>query len=320
MIAKRPTLETSVDAFIRRGREGIFEARLWPTRRLAEARGIRNALGESDGTTGQFGVGQQFIAGIEEALASTPLRSVCNVLRLERGPDIAIPKVDETDVLGYIADENTATTEQDVTIGLSAVNPINFCSGLVRVASELAQDSPTFASDLGRILGARVGRTANSFFCAGGGGREPTGLITQVAAGVTAASATAVTIDELLAAIAVIPETHLNSPSCKWMMSSSVWLACRRLKNGAGNYLWKESGCGDWGVVLNDHLPSIAANQKAIFFGNWAAVRIIDIGDVRLRIGDERYAVGDQILYAAYLRSDISVGDPSAITCIQQAS
>ncbi len=81
-------------------------------------------------------------------------------------------------------------------------------------------------------------RIANSKLTTGYGSSDVEGIVTNSAAGVTAASATAVTADE------IIDLVHSVDLACRvrnaaFMMNDNTLASVRKLKDGDGNYLWQ---------------------------------------------------------------------------------
>jgi len=85
-----------------------------------------------------------------------------------------------------------------------------------------------------------MARIANSKLTTGSGSSDVEGIVTNSAAGVTAATATAVTADE------IIDLVHSVDLACRvgnaaFMTNASNLATVRKLKDGDGNYLWQMS-------------------------------------------------------------------------------
>jgi HK97 family phage major capsid protein len=111
-----------------------------------------------------------------------------------------------------------------------------------------------------------MGRIANAKLTTGSGSSDVEGIVTNSAAGVTAASATAVTADEIIDLVHSVDPEYRQSPNAAIMMNDSTLTAIRKLKDGNGNYLWQ---MGDfqigtpqnilgYPVVVNQDMDSIA--------------------------------------------------------------
>src|SRR5689334_1973561 len=85
----------------------------------------------------------------------------------------------------------------------------------------------------------RFGRITNTHFTTGDGVSKPSGVMTEATLGVTAASATEFTADE------VIDLEHSVDPayrrSARWMMNDDSLKILKKLKDTAGRNLWMAS-------------------------------------------------------------------------------
>ena len=83
-----------------------------------------------------------------------------------------------------------------------------------------------------------MARIANSKLTTGSGSSDVEGIVTNSAAGVTAASATAVTADAIIDLVhSVDPAYRIGNAAS--MMNDSTLAAVRKLKEGDRNYLWQ---------------------------------------------------------------------------------
>ena len=85
-----------------------------------------------------------------------------------------------------------------------------------------------------------MARIANSKLTTGSGSSDVEGIVTNSAASVTAASATAVTADEIIDLIHSVDSAYCVG-NVTFMMNDSTLAAVRKLKDGDGNYLWQMS-------------------------------------------------------------------------------
>jgi len=96
------------------------------------------------------------------------------------------------------------------------------------------------------------------------------------------------------------------------MLHDSVLLHLRMLKDGEGRYLWQtdmRSGAPDslygYPMTINqDMASSVAASAKTLLFGQLNRYKIRQVGSMRFRRLDERYADYDQVGFIAFLRQD----------------
>ena len=154
------------------------------------------------------------------------------------------------------------------------------------------------------------------YFVTGTGSSEPQGVVTGSSLGVTAASATAVTFDEIIDLINSVDPAYQASASFGLAMNNSTKAAIRKLKDSNGQYLWQagltandpDTILGKPVVVLQE-MADIATGEKTIIAGDMSKFVIRDAGPVRLARMDERYRDYDQTGFVAFARVDSIVID-----------
>ena len=178
---------------------------------------------------------------------------------------------------------------------------------------------------MGRLLAERMGRIANAKLTTGSGSSDVEGIVTNSAAGVTAASATAVTADEIIDLVHSVDPAYRQSPNAAIMMNDSTLKAIRKLKDGNGNYLWQ---MGDfqigtpqnilgYPVVVNQDMDSIATGKKTILFGDMSRFYVRKVGQPSIYVARERFAPDFGIL--GYIRLDGCLSDTAAVKHLVQA-
>lgn len=87
-------------------------------------------------------------------------------------------------------------------------------------------------------------------------------------------AAAGVTADAIIKLVYTLRKVHRNG--AKFMMNNNSLFAVRILKDSEGNYLWRPglelgqpSSLAGYGVAENEQMPDIAADAKAIAFGNF---------------------------------------------------
>ncbi|EPQ2980578.1 phage major capsid protein [Citrobacter freundii] len=87
-------------------------------------------------------------------------------------------------------------------------------------------------------------------------------------------AAAGVTADVIIKLVYTLRKVHRNG--AKFMMNNNSLFAIRILKDSEGNYLWRPglelgqpSSLAGYGVAENEQMPDIAADAKAIAFGNF---------------------------------------------------
>ena len=269
------------------------------------------AQGVGTDSAGGYLVPEQLRAEVERALlAFGGVRPVATVIRTAGGGDLDIPTVNDTSNKGVILAENTQVTEQDVTFGQVTLSAYKYSSKMVRVSVELLQDSAVNVESLiGSLLGERIARILNEHFTTGSGSGQPEGIVTGATVGVTAASTSAITYDELVDLVHSVDVAYRQG--AKWMMHDQTVATLRKLTDNNGLPIWQPSMTeGEpqrllgYPVVINNDMAQIAASAKVILFGQFRKYWIRDVRRITLLRLNERYADYHQVAFLAFSRHD----------------
>ena len=124
----------------------------------------------------------------------------------------------------------------------------------------------------------RIGAKEEESFFTGDGTGKPLGILAATGGaetGITAASATAITADELIDLFYSLKAPYRRN--AVWVLNDSTIKAIRKLKDNQGQYLWQPSltaGAPDLllgkPVRTSAYMPAIAADAKTIAFGDSA--------------------------------------------------
>ena len=198
---------------------------------------------------------------------------------------------------------------------------------LIKVSNELLNDSAfNLEAYISKEFGRRIGTKEEEAFFTGNGTGKPTGIFNSTGGaqvGVTAASATAITADEIIDLF-----YSLKAPYRKkavWVLNDSTVKAIRKLKDKNDNYLWQPAltaGTPDTilgrPVYTSSYVPAIAAGAKTIAFGDFSYYWIADRQGRIFKKLNELYAATDQTGFVATQRVDGKLVLPEAIKVLQQ--
>ena len=249
---------------------------------------------------------------------------LCTEINTSSGNPMKIPTVNDTTVTAGAHTEGTALTDdggKDVTFGQKSLDAYAFDTEFVKWSWELDMDS-IFSMEqlLGSLLGERLGRIANAQLTTGTGSSAPNGIVTASALGKTAASATAVTADEILDFVHSVDPAYRASPKARVMFNDSTLLALRKLKDGQSNYLITEAPDGSGrlrvGAVsvpysINQGMDSLAAAKKVMTYGDFSKYYVRKVGDPVIGVLKERFWPDMGI--AGLIRFDGELGDTAAV-------
>ena len=248
---------------------------------------------------------------------------VCTVIDTASGNSIKIPTVDDTATTAVAHTEGAALTDtgaKDVSLGQKSLDSYVFDTQFVRWSMELQSDS-MFSVELllAQLLGERLGRIANAQLTTGTGTSAPNGIVTASSLGKAAASATAITADEIIDLLHSVDPAYRASPKVRFMFNDSVLAAVRKLKDGQGNYLWQMGDVtrGEPGRLLgyryevNQAMDSLATAKKVMLFGDMGKYFVRRVGPPAIGVLRERF--WPDLGIAGLIRFDGEHGDAAAV-------
>ena len=225
-----------------------------------------------------------------------------------------------------LIDEEGAYTESDDSFAQVSIGAYKLGT-MIKVSEELLNDSVfDLESYIAREFARRIGTKEEEAFFTGDGTGKPLGILAAsggAETGVTAASATAVTADELMDLF-----YSLKSPYRKnavWILNDSTIKAIRKLKDNNGQYLWQPSlvaGTPDTilgrPVKTSAYMPAIAAGAKTIAFGDFSYYWIADRQGRSFKRLNELYAANGQVGFLGSQRVDGKMILPEAVKVLVQ--
>ncbi|WP_409226866.1 phage major capsid protein [Gudongella sp. SC589] len=306
-----------------------YQKAFWNAMRTRSGEGldpvIKNALQIGTDTEGGYLVPDEFERTLIEALDEENIfRKLANVISTSSG-DRKIPVVASKGTASWI-DEEGAIPESDDSFGQVSIGAYKLGT-MIKVSEELLNDSVfNLENYIAREFARRIGNKEEDAFFTGDGSGKPTGILAATGGaqiGVTAASATAITIDEILDLFYSLKSPYRNKSV--FVMNDATIKAIRKLKDGQGQYIWQPSlQAGTPDTILNrpvytsSYVPTIAASAKSIIFGDFGYYWVADRqGRVFKRL-NELYAATGQVGFVATQRVDGKLILPEAIKVLQQ--
>lgn len=247
------------------------------------------------------------------------------------GNAMPFPTVDDTASTAGTHTEGATMTDdggKDVTFGEKTLEAYEFDTEWLRVSKALSDDS-IFAMEslIGGLLGERLGRLANTQLTTGSGSSAPNGIVTASSLGETAASATAITFDEIIELEHSVDPAYRNGPNVRYMMHDGILKEVRKLKDGDGNYLW-QMGNVQAGIPstingrpysINQAMQAtIATATRTMVFGDFSKYYVRKVGQPLIgALQDKDFWPGFGV--AGYIRFDGELADTAAIKHLIQA-
>lgn len=287
---------------------------------------LHNVLSTSPDVDGGYLVPEEFenqiVTGLEE---TNVIRSIAKVITTSAERKIPIAA---THSIAQWTLENAAYTESNPTFDQKTVDSFKL-TDLVKVSVELLQDSyfdleAYIVQEFARAFGA----AEEEAFCIGTGTGQPTGIFNATNGGhvgVTAGSATAITLDNLLDLIYALKAPYRKN--AKFLMKDTTVSAIRKLKDNNGAYLWQPSVQADqpdkllgYALYTSPYVPEPAAGALPIAFGDFHNYWIADRTGRTVQKLIELYAGNGQVGFIATERVDGKVILPEGIQLMKMGS
>jgi HK97 family phage major capsid protein len=302
-----------------------YQKAFWNVMRNKNSFEIRNALEVGTDSEGGYLVPDEFekmlIQGLQE---QNIFRQIARVIQTASG-DRKIPVVSTHGTAVWI-DEEGAYTESDEAFGQVTLSAYKLGT-LMKVTEELLNDSVfNLETYIAGEFARRIGAAEEESFLTGNGSGKPTGIFAAsggATVGVTAASATAITIDEVMDLFYSLKAPYRRN--AVFVMNDATVKLMRKLKDGNGQYLWQPSiTAGTPDTVMNRpvftsaYAPTIASSAKTIAFGDFSYFWIADRQIRSFKRLNELYAANGYVGFMANQRVDGKLILPEAIQCLQQ--
>ena len=283
---------------------------------------VHNVLSTTPDADGGYLVPTDFENQILQELEEENIvRRLAKVIRTQH--ERKIPVATGHSVAQWTA-ENAAYQESNPTFGQKQIDAYKL-TDLCRVSTELLQDSAFNIEEYIRKEFARAfGIAEEEAFCVGTGTNQPTGIFTANGGtvGVTTASGTAITVDEVISLVYALKSPYRRN--AKFLMNDATVSILRKLKDQNGAYLWQPSvqaGEPDrllgYEIYTSPYVPTVAAGSLAIAFGDFKNYWIGDRMGRTVQRLNELYATNGQIGYVATERVDGKVILPEAIQLLK---
>lgn len=138
---------------------------------------------------------------------------------------------------------------------------------------------------------------------------------------VTAASATAITADELISTQASIKQAYQTN-AC-WIMHPDTFTAFRKLKDGNNRYLLQDDFTGEFPyrllgkpVFVSDNMPKMEAGKKAVLYGDMTGLSVNMRENVEIQVLLEKYATQHAVGIVSWFEFDAKVTDNQKLVTV----
>ncbi|MBR4835502.1 MAG: phage major capsid protein [Clostridia bacterium] len=301
-----------------------YKTAFWNTMRTAPGGIVRNALTLTPDTDGGYLVPDTFEKNLVQTLNDTMvIRKLAHVFKTASGSH-KIPVL-ETKAKAAWTDEGETIAETNETFGQKNIGAHKL-TALIKVSDELLNDSAfDLEAHFRAEFAARMGEAEEEAFITGDGVGKPFGILHNTEGaevGVTTASATAITADELIKLYYSLRGPYRTN--AVWILNDATVAQIRTLKDSNGQYIWQtglKDGTPDTllgkQVITTPYMPIVAGGAKPVAFGDFRKYWIGDREGITFKRLNELYAANNQVGFLASKRLDARVVVPEGIKVLQ---
>lgn len=249
---------------------------------------------------------------------SNPLFTTSTIINTAGGNTLQIPKVTAAGTYSQFA-AGSAISESNPTLSNLNLGAYKF-GALVSLSNEIIADSGVNLLDLVARIGSReIAFDAGAKLTTGTGTVEPTGIVTAAGSGVTGTAVGGVPTYENLVDLAYSVAGQ-NRSDYGFMVSTTALAAIRKIKDGAGNYIFTPSISVDGrdfllGNVIHENasMPAVAATaaSKSIVYGKLDDFIVRQAGGIQVATSTDYAFNQDVTTFRVLWRGDSGLGADS---------
>jgi HK97 family phage major capsid protein len=232
-----------------------------------------------------------------------PMLTTSEVFNTTSGENLVIPTVTATSTSGSVAAAGTISesnpTFSSITLGAEKYG------ALVQVAQELVSDAGfNITSYIAQQLGTSLGLKVNDVL---------TTKLSSAAGSVVRGTATdfAATYEDLVTLVYGIADGARVLPGLGFQMSKTGIAAARKMKDGAGNYIWTDSAVPGQAATLlgytvyeNPNVAAVGTAAKSVLFGHLPSFKVRVAGGMRVDQSTDFAFNTDTVTYRGLMRVD----------------
>jgi len=257
---------------------------------LGESRGHefmseKRTLVSSDNTVPKSFYNQVF----QIARQAGPMLDVSDVINTTSGESLTIPTLTARST-ATIKGQGTAISESEPTFSSITLGAFKY-SFLVPVANELLTDAGFDLSSLiAEQAGNAIGYAVNNGLTNGTGTVEPTGLLTAASSAVTGSTGVSgvPSYENLVDLVYSLDGQARLLPGVGFLAGKSAIAAIRKIKDGAGNYIFTPATAGQpdqilgYRLIENPAMPAVATSAKSVLFGHLPSYKVRTAGGIKV--------------------------------------
>ena len=251
-----------------------------------EFKSEKRTLTSSDNTVPKSFYDQVF----QIARLAGPMLDIGQVINTSTGESLTIPTLTARST-ATIKGQAVQISDSDPTFSSIVLGAFKY-SFLVPVANELLNDA---GFDLSALIaeqaGNSIGFAVNTGLTTGTGTVEPTGVMTAASSAVTGGTGVsgAPSYENLIDLVYALDGQARLLPGVGFITGKSGLAAMRKLKDGAGNYIWTDSAVPGQPATLlgypvyeNPAVSAVAANAFSVGFGHMPSYKVRTAGGIQV--------------------------------------
>ena len=233
-----------------------------------------------------------------------PILTTSEVFNTASGENLVLPTVTAISTAGSVAAAGTVA-ESNPTFSSITLGAVKY-GAIVNLANELVTDagfdiSGYIAQQLGTSLGVQTNTALTDKLVAAAG---------SVVTGGTGTSGS-FTYENLIDLVYGIADGARVLPGLGFMMAKSGIAAARKLKDGAGNYIWLDNAVNGqpaqllgYSVYENPAVPALGTGAKSVLFGHLPSFKARVAGGVQVASSTDFAFNTDVTAYRGLIRVD----------------
>ena len=268
----------------------------------------RSALVPSSNTVGQSFYDQVF--GVARLIG--PMLTTSEVINTASGETLVLPTVTAYSTAA-VTTAGSAISESNPTFSSLSLGAFKI-GALVTISNELLTDAGFDISGyIAQQLGESLGYQANTLLTTGTGTVQPTGVATSAGSVVTGGTGVSgvATYENLIDLAYGIADGARVLPGLGWQMSKTGIAAARKLKDGAGNYIWTDSAVPGQAATLlgysvyeNPAVAATATGAKSVLFGHLPSYKVRVAGGIQIAQSADYAFNTDSVTFRGTMRLD----------------
>ena len=261
--------------FVKKGSEGLGPEEI-------------KVLSVADDAAGGYWAPSEFVGEIIKGVTEfSPIRALARV-RQTAASTVEIPRRTGVFSAAWVDELEARSETTGLAFGLEEI-PTHELTADVRLSTKLLEDAAVdMEAELNMEFAERFGVAEGAAFVSGNGVKRPEGFLDHSDVATTNSGSAASIADANGQANGLIDLFHglkdAYARNGTWVANRTTIGAIRKLKDGQNNYIWQPGVAGvtpntilGRAYVEATDMPAVAANAKAVAFGDWRrAYTIVD--------------------------------------------